>query len=847
MRASGYEIESSGSPTETAVRASNDPSSLLVERLRSALWIILLGNGVFAIELVLRKGLAIHPMHVLMLNLVLLCVIGLRALRQPRHARRAVLIALIVTSAACLQAAGSAVIDDDVVTLPFAFVVITVGAAAVLPWGLRAQLWLIAVAAATAAWSGYVISGSAALTDVQSVMLLQVLIALAVSLGVAYQFERYGHAIEQRNEELAMGTERYRAIAENVTDVITRVAPDGTLRYVSPAIRGFGYESSDLVGRSVFDFIHPDEVVDIQAAFTDALAAAGTSTVSFRVRRADGGYQWVELNSRVVANAGGGSLPEILTVIRDISERRQAEDSLRRSEQRFRALVENSLDLISVVNADGTSQYRSPANRRALGYSEDAAARIGPFELLHPDDRPTLMAGLEAIRSAPGSTQSIEGRFRHADGSWRVLEGTVTNLFHDPAVTGLIVNSRDVTDRKRAEAELQQAKNVADAANRAKSEFLANMSHEIRTPMNGIIGMTDLTLNTALTVEQREYLGMVRSSADSLLTVVNDILDFSKVEAGKLELDEQDFNLRESLSETLKTLGLRAETKGLALVGHIAADIPDVLVGDAGRLRQVLVNLVGNAIKFTARGEVTVRVAIESQSGDALQLHFAVTDTGIGIPAEKRQSIFQPFEQADGSTARRYGGTGLGLAISGHLVALMGGSIWVESELGAGSTFHFTVRFAVSSRPWAERHPRSAPAPEEVRQLRILLAEDNAVNQELAKRLLEKRGHRVTTTGNGSEALAALRDGSFDVVLMDVQMPGMDGFEATTAIRAQERESGAHVPIVAMTAHAMKGDQERCLAAGMDGYVSKPISPRTLFDELDRVVPAAREQPDVAA
>ena len=425
---------------DTADLALNAPPSLLVERLRVTLWLIMVANGIFAIELVMRKGLAIYPMHVLMLHLMLQCVIALRALRQPQYARRAVLIALIVTSTACLQAAGSAVIDNDITTLPFAVVLITIGAAAVLPWGLRAQLWLIAVAAATATWSGYTISGSLDPVAGQSAMMLQVLLALVVSLAVAYQFEHYRHAIEQRSDELTASTERYRALAENVTDVITRGTPEGTLRYVSPAIRGLGYESSDLVGRNVFDFVHPDEVGDIRAAFTAALATAGTSTVSFRMRRADGEYLWVELSSRVVANAAGGTTPEVLTVMRDISERRQGQEALRRSEQHFRALIENSLDMISVINADGTSSYRSPSNMRALGYSEDDAARLLPFELLHPDDRPDMMATLGAITGTPGATQSFMGRFRHADGSWHVLEGTATNLLHDPAVAGLVVN-----------------------------------------------------------------------------------------------------------------------------------------------------------------------------------------------------------------------------------------------------------------------------------------------------------------------------------------------------------------------------------------------------------------------
>jgi two-component system sensor histidine kinase/response regulator len=657
----------------------------------------------------------------------------------------------------------------------------------------------------------------------------------------------------------------------------------------------------------------------------------------------------------------------------------------------MRTVIDNIPDSIFAKDSAGRYLLTNNAFAKLHGF-ESPESLLGKTAFdLFPKERAAFLhsADLEVM----GATKSliIEGERSQVDteGNLRWIQMTkvpLTNMLDE--VVGVVGVNRDITPRKRAEVELLNAKEEAEAANRAKSEFLANMSHEIRTPMNGIIGMTDLVLETEVTAEQSEYLHMVKGSADALLIVINDILDLSKMEAGKLELDYMSFDLRKSLIEVTKILAIKAQQKGMEFIFDVSPEVPVNVVGDPARLRQILVNLVGNAIKFTETGEIEVNIRTEKQAADGTIIRFSVRDTGIGIPADKQGMIFSAFSQADSSTTRKYGGTGLGLSIVGQLVGLMGGKLWVESGLGKGSTFCFTVQLSPGIAPalgevldeaqlsdvpilivddnstnrrileesvihWKmvpivvedataalqvlqQRQLSNAQLPlvltdahmpgidgfgliERIRQnpslanvriiiltsggqrgdaarcqklgvaaylskpfdrlelrqvlshvlasdplspeaktlvtrhtlqeqrqsLSFLVAEDNAVNQRLIARLLEKRGHRVVLAQNGREALQALKRQHFDIILMDVQMPEMDGFEATKLIREEEKDSGSHLPIIALTAHAMQGDEERCLACGMDGYVTKPIKLGELFSVIDKVVPGINHGSDV--
>jgi PAS domain S-box-containing protein len=690
----------------------------------------------------------------------------------------------------------------------------------------------------------------------------------------------------------------------------------------------------------------------------------------------DGRVTWA-LTTKMPLCDPDGRIVGTFGISRDITLQRLAEEALRTSELRYRTLYDASHDAIMILDPERGFQAGNPAAIQLFGCRDEREfTRLTPADVspeFQPDGALSSVKSDQMIEIAMREgSHYFEWRHRRVDGT----EFPATVLLARLELEGrrmLQATVRDITEEKRAAEALHAAKDAAEAASRAKSTFLANMSHEIRTPLNAVIGMTELVLKTPLSAQQREYLSTVKDSGEALLSVINDILDFSKIEAGKLVLNHVPFDLRESLGDTMKSLAIRAHQRNLELAFHSHVHVPRRVVGDYARLRQIVLNLVGNAIKFTEQGEVVLEVNRESLEGPEVVLHLVVSDTGIGIPANKQVDIFGMFEQGDSALTRRYGGTGLGLAIASRLAKLMGGTLWVESQVGTGSRFHFTVKLELADpaepddlvlvpsclhglrvlvvddtatnrrilgeilRHWymeptlAESasqamellhvaHRAGTPyqliltdahmpdidgfmltqslrqdptlaatkvimltsgdRPEDtshcgslgiaayllkpakqselleaiegtlgvlvpkrdlastvvdlppLRPLRILLAEDSVVNQKLAVALLQRQGHMVTTAVNGQEAVDAVGRETFDLILMDVQMPEMDGLEATAAIRVNQLASGLHTPIIAMTAHALKGDRERCLEAGMDGYVAKPIRPQELYAAL---------------
>ena len=515
----------------------------------------------------------------------------------------------------------------------------------------------------------------------------------------------------------------------------------------------------------------------------------------------------------------------------EIRDRARAQEALRESEKRYREIFESASDLIQCVDTKGGILYVNQAWHETLGYSEEDVKALSLFDVIHPESKEQCFEVFKGAMSGE-KVDRVEVVFRTKSGEKVVLEGTASYGVENgktPVSRGIY---HDITKRKRAEAEMLRAMEAAQAASRAKSEFLANMSHEIRTPLNGVIGMTELVLGTDLTSDQREDLVMAKASADALLTIINDILDFSKIEVGKLELDLTEFNLRDNLEETMKSFAARADQKGLELVCDLQPGLPEVFIGDPTRVRQVITNLVANAIKFTEKGEVILRIENTEQQDDRASVQFSVVDTGIGIPADKQQVIFEAFTQADGSTARRYGGTGLGLSISSRLVELMGGRIWVESEVGKGSTFHFTAGFRVPAGASIRRRPAQLVVMEG---LQVLVVDDNPTNRRIFAERISRVGASPTAAEGAAVAMMALQHAAdagrpFRVILLDSQMPGVEGFDLAEQIKRDPKF--ADPTIIMLTSASQRADAARCRELGIAAYLTKPVGHAELLEAI---------------
>lgn len=555
----------------------------------------------------------------------------------------------------------------------------------------------------------------------------------------------------------------------------------------------------------------------------DGTSISGEAQI-FSLRKG-GSYSWGKASPLYDSS---GNIIGAIESIRDITERMQMEEDLRRSREKYHDIFENSIMGIYQSIPGGRYLSVNTAFARLFGYESPeeliaSVTDIGHQFYVNPQDRDRAIKTL----LEQGFLEGHELEVRRKDGTkfWVSMN---TLIVQDENGTHYDGTVQDITKRKRAEEMLRAAKEAAEAATNTKSEFLANMSHEIRTPMNAVIGMTGLLINENLNAEQKECVNTIRSSGEMMLEIINDLLDLSKIDGGMMELELQPFALQNCIDEAIDIVAVTASEKGLRLGCSFEDNAPLVIIGDPARLRQILVNLLSNAVKFTEKGEVSISLSSMKLKDSICDIHFAIKDTGIGIPPDKADHLFRPFSQVDASMARKYGGTGLGLAISKKLVEMMGGRIWVESEAGKGSTFHFTIQAESTSYECID--PGNAGKSYDLTKiaidddsgsdLRILLAEDNTVNQKVTQKMLKKLGFMADVAANGVEVLQALDRQPYDVVLMDVQMPEMDGLEATKAIRLRCSE----VPkIIAMTASALKGDREMCLDAGMDDYICKPV------------------------
>jgi PAS domain S-box-containing protein len=625
---------------------------------------------------------------------------------------------------------------------------------------------------------------------------------------------------------------------------------DARFFYANEAARRMlGYSREQLLSMNVHD-INPDHPLEVWPAYWSDLKQHGSLTFEASLRTGNGAMIPVEITANYLRF---GEKEYNCSFVRDITERKRTEEALARERNLLRTLLDHVPAFVFVKDAQSRFLTTNNEHLRLIGVDKlaDVVGKtdfdLFPRELAeryYADEQAVIRSGQPLIdREEPVKYKTGEQRW--------VLTTKVPLRDQTGAVVGLVGISQDITERKAAADELKQAKQEAEAADAAKSDFLATMSHEIRTPLNGIIGMAGLLLDMDLRPDQREYAEVIRNAGNSLLALINDILDVSRIEAGKLDLETLNFDLRSTVEDVAGLLGVKAREKHLEFSCQIDPGVPSLVRGDSGRLRQILMNLAGNAVKFTERGQVLVRVTLERATDTRATIRLTVTDTGIGIPKDRLAAVFEPFSQVDASISRKYGGTGLGLAICKRLAEKMGGRIGADSEVGKGSSFWFTLELekqpetgrqladARSGDPAAGAHRN--PVGDGARPVRLLLVEDNLINRKVVLKILERFGCRADAVASGLEAVKALEMAPYDLVLMDVQMPEMDGLEATRVIRSPESPVRNHdIPIIAVTAHAMTGDRERCLKAGMDDYVSKPVQLQQLAEAIERQLPAGR-------
>ncbi len=979
--------------------AGDESLQLLIERVHIALAIVLVSNAMFALADLQFAHPRILALFLLKIGQVAAVVVAYLLLRLHRTRAWTIAVTLVTLTVVYGMTGASGALSEDAATTPILCITLTMGAATLLPWGILAQLLATIAAGLGVLWNQFLVHGN--LDSVTTYPAVAFSVALGVSVFIAYEFERHRVALARENSErqralkvLGESEERFRSLSASAPLGIFQTDIEGRCVYVNTRWQqhsGLGLEQS--LGDGWTRAFHPEDRSAVLSDWQACVRQGGEFSREFRLITPRGEVRWVQALAAPVRSDAGEVIGYVGTD-EDITDRKHTEQQLRESQRFLRSTLDALSAHIAILDDAGTiiavnqawrtfaenNDLRGAAHGLGSNYLQVCEAAAGDCAA----EAPAVARGIRDVMA--GGCDSFQLEYPcHSSDEQRWFIARVTR-FEGPGPVRVVVAHEDISDRKRGEQQLAVARDQALEATRLKSDFLATMSHEIRTPLNGIIGMTGLLLDTPLAPQQRDYAETVRSSGEALLAIINDILDFSKIEAGRLELELVDFDPRRMVEDVVDLFAEPAQRKGLELASLVYHDVPQSLRGDPGRLRQILINMIANAVKFTERGEVVLRATRGAENADSLVVRFEVADTGIGIPAETRARLFQPFSQADVSTTRRYGGTGLGLAICKQLTALMGGEIGVDSAVGQGSRFWFTARLgtlqatgeehtqppalqglrvlivddnatnriilrqqlagwsmhsdsaesaaealdllrragdagqrydlaildmqmpatdgltlaeAISADPGlaplrlvlltslgqpedaartraagisacltkpvrqSELHdclvsvlrnparPATDPAAANVTprakaetlrlRPRILVAEDNAVNQKVTVHMLEKLGYRANVAANGIEAVEALEQIPYAMVLMDCRMPEMDGFEATRRIRDREQGGGGRIPIIAMTANAMQGDRERCLAAGMDDYVSKPVRLEDLAAAVSRHTSRAGE------